>query len=101
MPPEQTSHSISAHKQLIKEKSLVPRDSAEESSPTNSRLGLLHLTPTHREVRGLETAHGDFSHHITTGVGLEPTVIPESSVYFPPISRGGRGDPYKIRQWHW
>lgn len=79
---------ISAYKQLIKEKSLVPRDSAEELSPTNSHLGLLlHLTPIHREVRDLETPSDDFPHHFTTGVGLEPAAITESSVYFSPPSR--------------
>lgn len=89
MPPEQTSYSMSASKQLIKEQSVVPRDSAEESSPTNSNLGLLlHLTPIQREeVRNLETPHGDFPHHLTTGVGLEPNAIPENSVYFSLPSR--------------
>lgn len=89
MPPEQTSYSISARKLLIKDKSLVPGDSAEESSPTNSHLGLLlHLTPIHREeVRNLEIPHDDFPHHLTTGVGPVPAVIRESSVYFCPPSR--------------
>lgn len=87
IPPEKTSYGIPAHKQLIKKKSVVPRDGAEESSPTNSHLGLLLiLTPTHREeVRNLETPHDDFPHRLTTG--LVPAVIPESSVYFSPPSR--------------
>lgn len=98
-PPEQTSRSILAHKQLIKEKAVAPRDGAEESSPTNSYLGLLlHLTPIHgEEVRNVKTSPwwlSPSSHH------KSETVTPESSLHFSAPTRtwgNARGNPDKMR----